>query len=384
LDHDATIEQLKQELKSSELRTRQIMANIPAGLLVVNQGTIEAANSVIERMFNCQRSELARKPLSLLFPELENQPGHPILQYDESTPSSEAHLYGCKKDGQRFPCEVTRVAVSTSAGARLFVFVSDITERHELEELKRDFVAMVSHDLNTPLSSVKLCLEAIETGMYGEIQQDGLVMIDKVKVNVDRLISLINDLLCMDKLESGTLQIHRIRTTLPAITERAMGAIFGLSEAKKISVNAVFSGTQSQAPDLTIDSMQELIDQNVATEVLLDEDRMVQVIVNLLSNAIKFSPTGSEINLHAWLAAGEICFAIVDHGIGIADPLKQTVFEKYKQLDRFGSLDQSRVKGFGLGLAICKSIVQQHSGRIWVEDTPFSGCTFQIRIPAKA
>ncbi len=371
-ERDIQIQQLKQELKSSEDRTRLIMANIPAGLLVVNNGMIEAANIVIERMFGFSRLALAQKSLSLLFPDIDTA-SFQSCSYLEETVAAQtgSQHFGRKSDGKRFPCEITAVSVTTKAGPREFIFVSDITERYELEQLKRDFIAMVSHDLNTPLTSVRLCLEAFGSGMYGTISDAGALTINRVSADVERLMELIGDLLFIDKVESGTLRIRRDLTRLETVTERALSSVIGLSRAKNIRVSVRFSSPESPGTS-------EIED----VDILLDDDRMVQVLVNLLSNAIKFSPSGSEVRIHAWLAALEICFAVVDRGEGIADSLKETIFEKYRQINSTSVEGVARIKGFGLGLAICKSIVEQHGGRIWVEDTPVSGSTFQIRIPA--
>lgn len=397
------IDKLTQELKSSEEKTRLIMANIPVGLIVLRgDGKIEAANSKIEEMFHHKRSRLAQQPVSIIFPALPEEfpsleavtglagiqrvPGKTNQQVSNAQEiikeekknaqgktltdqSSTQILFGLKADGQRFPCEVTEVEVDTPQSRRRFMFITDITERHELEELKRDFIAMVSHDLSTPLASVKLCLDTIGSGIYGDISGDGLVMVDQVKMNVERLISLINDLLCLDKLEAGELTIKRRQTRLNTILERSMNSIVGLSEPKNIEIKPFFHGGTGR-------------EDQVDKPVSIDEDRVVQVLVNLLSNAVKYSPEGSAIRLAAWTEGEYTCFTVADNGIGISDELKSSVFEKYKQLDVFGQEEQNRVKGFGLGLAICKSIVEQHHGRIWIENTPgSSGCTFQIRLP---
>lgn len=370
------IEKLQQELKSSEDRTRLIMASIPAGFLVVNGCIIEAANSVIERLFGFSRAELAQQPLTLLFPGIDVETMAWSCESDDAAAAHKAvQFFARKVDGRLFPCEITTISVPTKAGARQFIFVSDITERYELEQLKRDFVAMVSHDLNTPLTSVMLCLEAIKSGMYGTVNPSGEAMIDRVRVDVTRLIGMISDLLCLDKLESGKLEIRRKLSNLETVSERALSAVLGPSQAKSIKLTAQFSETGKLASPSDLEELRDI-------DILLDEDRMVQVLVNLLSNAIKFSPSGAEVTIHAWLASSEICFAVVDHGDGIADELKRVVFEKYKQLDPVRDAGRPlKPKGFGLGLAICKSIVEQHGGRIWVEDSPVCGSTFQIRIP---
>lgn len=382
------IDKLTQELKSSEEKTRLIMANIPVGLIVLrSDSTIEAANSKIEELFGHKRSGLAKQPLNVLFPDLPGAfpslaavSGLPgigrnqekitnTLQKPNTNHCSSQSIFGLKAGGQRFPCEATEVEVDTPQGKRRFLFITDITERHELEELKRDFIAMISHDLSTPLSSVKLCLDSISSGLYGEISGDGLEMVARVKTNVERLISLINDLLCMDKLEANKLTIKRRETRLNTIVERSIDSIVGLTEPKNIEVKPFFHGGTGR---------EDVVDKPVS----LDEDRMVQVLVNLLSNAVKFSPTASTIKLAAWTEGAYICFTVADNGIGISDDLKSSVFEKYKQLERFNQEEQNRVKGFGLGLAICKSIVEHHHGRIWIEDTPgSSGCTFHIQLP---
>ncbi len=345
-ESNAQISQLRREIESSEQRTSLIMTNIPVGFLLTRLDSImEAGNSIVEDMFGYPRGRLVNQPLSLLFPDL--------VELEES--SNPIQLFGLSADGRRFPAEVRRISVGTPMGDRQFVFVSDITERYELEELKRDFVAMVSHDLSTPLASVRSCLQMIGEGVYGELQPDGLEIVDAVRKNVDRLVALVSDLLDMDKLETGKLELVPSRTTLEDVIGRAIEAILGLCEPKGITLKRQVG-----------DDM-----------VFIDSDRIVQVLVNLLSNAIKFSPNNSTIFVQAWTDNSFLNISVIDQGQGIPDDMKALVFEKYRQVKPD---DKNRLKGFGLGLAICRAIVEQHGGTIWVEDGAEKGCAFRIRM----
>lgn len=343
---DAEIAKLKEELRASEERIRLVMAKIPVAFIVARPDrTIEAANSTVESMFGYRRDELARQPLSLVVPE-----------FKEETPGA-SQLFGIRKDQKSFPCQVQWLDVETPGGAKRFLFITDVSERYELEQLKSDFVSMVGHDLNTPLTSVKICLEMIATGIYGEMQPTGLHLIETVQQSVERLISLISDLLDIDRLETGRLDLLQEDWLLSTIADKSMQSVMGLGDAKNVQV------------------VSEIQDG----KVVVDRDRMVQVLVNLLSNAIKFAPANSRVVLKGWRENGEIGLTVQDSGPGIPDELKAVVFDRYRQLSQ---KHQTRIKGFGLGLAICQAIVENHGGKIWVEDAPGSGCSFQIRLPA--
>jgi PAS domain S-box-containing protein len=238
----------------------------------------------------------------------------------------------------------------------MFCVVHDITARKEIERMKQEFVAMVSHDLRTPLTSIQGYLTLLSTGMYGELNDQGTHNLKVADANITRLIGLINDLLDIEKMESGKLKMELGDVTLAEVFERSIGAVVGFAQQQKVSLMA----------------------QPTALHAFADGDRLVQVLVNLISNAIKFSPKDSTVTLSASDFADFVEITVSDQGRGIPAEFKSSIFERFQQVQA----SDAKVKGgSGLGLAICKAIVEGHSGTIGVDSEEGKGSRFWFRIP---
>lgn len=241
----------------------------------------------------------------------------------------------------------------------LFCVAHDITERKQIERMKREFVAMVSHDLRTPLTSIQGFLSLVNVGMYGQLNESGQESCSIAEGNINRLIALINDLLDIEKMESGKLELTMDGVTVRSIFERTHGAVAGFADQQGIKLKVVDSDLELEA----------------------DGDRLVQVLINLVSNAVKFSPKGSAVTMSASSPdKGEtIEFKVIDHGRGIPESYRETIFDRFQQVE---ANDAKKKGGSGLGLAICKAIVERHGGTIGVDSQEGSGSTFWFRIPA--
>ncbi len=241
----------------------------------------------------------------------------------------------------------------------LFCVAHDVTEQRGVDRLKQEFVAMVSHDLRTPLASIKGTLSMISEGVYDPNSEMGKKRIVDAEVSIDRLVNLIGDVLDIEKLEAGQMSVEEDIVSLSQVVEQSVEAVRGVAEQNKITIET------SVAEDLDAD-------------VLGDNDRLVQVMVNLLSNAIKFSPEGSlvKIEIKADGAMNEV--RVIDKGRGIPANNIDIIFERFKQSQ---SSDGKRGKGTGLGLAICKAIVEAHKGFIGVDSKEGEGSSFWIKIP---
>lgn len=257
-------------------------------------------------------------------------------------------------------------SVSWSGDDRtLFCVAHDQTEQKKVEELKKDFVAMVSHDLRTPLTSLQMLLDSLKEGLYGSLSDHGKHRVSQANLDVQRLINLINGLLEMERLDAGKLPLKIEEVNTQDLIDTAVEAIYSLAQKHKIVLDVQCQYLNFRA----------------------DGNRLVQVLVNLLSNAIKFSPEGSTIRILAARADGSCEFSVVDSGIGIAEEDRAKIFNRFEQV----AVDNSRVKGSsGLGLSICSAIVQEHKGAIGVkgatdcEAQGDSGSTFWFRIPLHA
>lgn len=239
-----------------------------------------------------------------------------------------------------------------------YCIASDITERKALERMKQEFIAMVSHDLRSPLTAILATFDLLSGGVLGNLTDKGSNRIEMAKLSLKRLINLINDLLDLDKLESGTIEVELKPVSADSLLVLAAESLRGMAEQNDINL--------------------ETRKANIL--VVADEDRLMQVLTNFVSNAIKFSPPNGVVTLSCEQIDGVAEFRVNDNGRGIPPEMLGLVFERFKQV----SADDHKVKkGSGLGLAISKAIVEAHGGMIGVESTVGVGSSFWFRIPNK-
>lgn len=225
----------------------------------------------------------------------------------------------------------------------------------ELLEMKKQIMAMVSHDLRSPLTSLQFTLELLKDLQYGQLTEQGAVRVESSNQSVQRLIRMINDLLDLEKLEAGKMDVELRDIPLHAVLVRSIEAVEALASAK----------------DILIDFDESEL------EVSGDGDRLIQVVVNFLSNAIKFSPEKSQVKIKCSQIEQMVELRVIDNGPGIPEEQRQVVFERYRQLE-----GKQKSKGTGLGLAISKLIIEVHGGSIGVDAAPGGGSAFWFRIPA--
>ncbi len=237
-----------------------------------------------------------------------------------------------------------------------FAVAHDVTDQKHIEQLKQDFVAMISHDLRTPMTAMLGLLDLLERDTYGPISDRGKVRIRNNQLGVNRLLSLINGLLDLSKMDAGKLSIDRQQTRISEITDRAGEAVGYLLVQKGLTLNTRVSES---------------------LEFSVDGNRIVQVLVNLLGNAIKYSPQNGIIEMRADLNdTNELHLQVSDQGPGIPADQSLAIFDKYSQVRK-----QDSQTGTGLGLAICKAIVDQHGGKIGVTVQLPTGSIFWFTIP---
>ncbi|MGB3789309.1 MAG: ATP-binding protein [Phormidesmis sp.] len=239
--------------------------------------------------------------------------------------------------------------------------LKDITERKRLEN---EFISVVSHELRTPMHSLIGALDLLNTGELGELTDQGRKILSLATTNAERLILLVNDILDLERLKSGKVELNKNLYSIDMIFGQAVNAMQVMADQVEIKMRS----------------------QSIPISVNLDRDRILQTLTNLLSNAIKFSPAGSTVQLAATLdskdnkssEASHLHITVKDEGRGIPSDQLETIFERFQQVD---ASDSRKKGGTGLGLAICRNIIQQHNGRIWVESQLNHGSTFHILLP---
>jgi len=266
-----------------------------------------------------------------------------------------------RKDGVDFPVEINLQLVREPDSVGRFVaIVRDITERQRIDKMKREFISTVSHELRTPLTSIRGALGLVAGGATGVIPAQALALVNIANNNCERLVRLTNDILDMEKIESGKMQFD-LRPVDPQ----------GLIE-EAIAANQAFA-TQHQ---VTIALEGEL----PTMEIIGDRDRLLQVLTNLLSNASKFSPAGGTVRVSMTETPGALLFRVRDEGPGVPAEFQPRIFQKFSQAD---ASDTRSKGGTGLGLSITKAIVEQHGGQIGFETGTGKGATFWVRLPAR-
>ena len=347
-------------LKESELRTRSIIESMPVGLVIVNeQGLIEIVNPQMEKMFDMHAEELIGQHIFELFPKAEEFRPQSFKAGAYYRLLGKVREFSARrKGGELFPTELTFISFNTSEGSRLLLNILDVTERHSMERLKREFVTTVSHELRTPLTSIRGSLTLLAVGALGAMPEQAMRATKIAERNALRLVNLINDLLDIEKLEAGKMDMVFEQAKLSSVIERSLESVRPYADQYEIKL------------DLKMEK---------EFEVCADGDRLVQIFINLISNACKYSPRTETVLIEVKEAADN-CVGIYVHdkGRGIPADILPKMFERFQQVE---AADAKRKGGSGLGLAICKAIVEQHNGKIGVDSEYGKGSTFWFTLP---
>ncbi|MCB9641039.1 MAG: response regulator [Myxococcales bacterium] len=235
----------------------------------------------------------------------------------------------------------------------------DITERKRVEMLKNEFVSIVSHELRTPLTSIMGSLGLMVGGVVGQLPEQAMSMLDIAYKNSQRLLRLINDILDIEKIESGKMDFYLKRHPLRELVEQAI-------EANRAYGETFGARILLEVPD------------DFAPEVLVDNDRLIQVLTNLLSNALKFSPKAGVVRVSMKPLQERVLIEVIDQGPGIPLAFQSRVFEKFAQAE---SANTRQKGGTGLGLSIARAIVERLHGEIGFRSEPGVGTTFFFSLP---
>ncbi|RKH62166.1 ATP-binding protein [Corallococcus llansteffanensis] len=359
------------EARASDARKAAILEASPDGIVVLDEvGRVMEFNPSAEAHFRLRSAravgaDFLTLALPASLPAAQRDGVRAALQRDDG-PAARVESPCLRADGGVFPAELTFARVHADGPPRVTVFVRDLTERKAVERMKNEFISTVSHELRTPLTSIRGSLGLLEGGIVGELPAQALDMVRIARTNTERLIRLINEILDLEKMESGMLELKLQPQTAQDLVEATLSGVQGMAETAHVTLRSDVDG---------------------APQVKGDRDRLIQVLTNLVSNAVKFSPPGASVVVAAAVAAdGRVRFSVTDQGPGIPEEKLGRLFGRFQQLD---ASDTRSKGGTGLGLAISQAIVEQHGGRIDVLSRPGEGSTFHfslesLRAPAPA
>ncbi len=370
-------------LRQSEEQLRLVTNNLPVLIAYVDaQQRYRFNNRAYEHWLSRIPADIYGQSLAAVMGSADYQTIQPhvetVLSGAQATYEGELTF----RDGQVHSVSVTYIPhiEETEAGPTVrgfFALTTDISDRKAIERMKDEFIAVVSHELRTPLTSIHTSLKLMATGRLGQLDEDGQQMLEVADENTDRLVRLVNNVLDLQRIESGEV-------TMDVQTYEVVDLVAEAAEA----MQAI-----AQQHDI------EICTDSVPLSIWADPDYIMQTLTNLMGNAIKFSAPGQAIHLsvrpyvrpgrakqlsdvprrpHQVAPPTLALFAVRDDGQGIPANKLTSIFERFQQVD---SSDSRKKGGTGLGLAICRKIVEQHGGRIWVESQVGAGSRFCFTVP---
>lgn len=366
-------------LKESNRRWNSLLDNVQ--LIVIGldiNGNVDYVNPFFLQLTNYTKSEVLGKNWFNNFLPDSQQNSVEICFQEVIEKNFHSHYQNAivTKSGEELIISWSNTLLRNAQGNTIGTISigEDITERYKLERMKAEFISIVSHELRTPLTSMQAGLSLLHDKIIDPNSPEGEATIEIATEGVDRLVRLVNDILDLERLESGKISLER--------------SVYNTADLINTAID--------QMQDMAIQAGIILHATSPSYQVCADLDRLLQLLINLLSNAIKFSPSGANVWLNvesvvSCQLSGEkkeekdysldiphLLFTVKDQGRGIPGDSLETIFERFHQLNASDSRDKG---GTGLGLAICRNIVEQHGGSIWAESVLGDGSTFYFTLP---
>ncbi|MCC5638482.1 PAS domain S-box protein [Nostoc sp. CHAB 5844] len=353
--------EVQQELQQTLQTLSTLIQASPLPIVVVEPNmTVRLWSLAAEQLFGWSAAEVLGQPIPLVPQEKPEK----CCQFQEAIATGKVFTgvqkYHCQRDGSTVVVSISTTPLYDEQNNFKWILLifQDITEQQAIEKMKNEFISIVSHELRTPLTAIQGFLGLLNTGIYDNRPDKAKRMIGQALTNSDRLVRLVNDILDLERLSSGRVQLIKEVCNAADLMQRAVEGVQSIALAAAVTI---------------------LITPTTAC-VWACADLIIQTLTNLLSNAIKFSPRDSVITLSAQPQTDWVLFAVTDQGRGIPADKLETIFERFEQVD----VSDARAKGgTGLGLAICQSIIQQHDGSIWAKSTLSEGSTFYFTLPIR-
>lgn len=346
-------------LRRSEDRLQLITNSLPVLIAYIdNQHRYRYNNRTYEIWFGKSRTDLIGLHVRELLGEDNYQQ---MLPYIKTALSGRAVTFENQHQNERgstYWISAIYVPDFDSEGKvqGFFSMIDDITERKAIQKMQSEFVSVASHEMRTPLTSIHGVLKLLCADRLGDLSTSGKEMSNIALRNTDRLIRLINDVLDLERMESGREKLEKQLCKSADLIQYAIETMNSLAQQQQVKIET---------------------DTN-SVELWVDSDRILQTLTNLLSNAIKFSPPNSTIWIACKQQDHQVLFSVKDQGRGIPPEKQETIFNRFQQVD---ASDSRKKGGTGLGLSICRHIVEQHGGNIWVESVVNEGSTFFFALP---
>jgi PAS domain S-box-containing protein len=360
------LEQARRQIEASGRKLTLFFERSPIAVLELDPaGLIQEVNHAAELLFGFAAAELIGRSVKRLVlpkfqPEFDTQWARLIAMRE---PLAGIKVRNPRRDGLSIVCEWTVTPLVNREGDLISVVAQgrDVTAQLEAERMKKEFTSTLSHELRTPLTSIIGSLQLINVGVLGEVPKDVAELTQVAERNGQRLLDLINDILDIERIESGKLTLHPEKIRMDELVRESIVLNKGFGERFRVRFEA--KGELSQR------------------EVTGDHKRLLQVMTNLLSNAAKFSPEGEVVEITTEEIPNWLRVAVHDRGPGIPEAFRSRVFGRFNQADSTTSRQKG---GTGLGLAICKRLIEMMHGRIGFEERRGGGTTFWFELPQHA
>lgn len=353
---------LERQAHESAARRRAIFDSTLDAIVLINpSGSVETINRSATHLFGYGETDLVRRDIAFI---VDLAPGEgPFLDRVGLTADGLAEpfrhrLTARRADGTTIPVEAALGVMPLPDGIHIVAAFRDISEREKAERIKDQFLSTVSHELRTPLTSIVGSLGLLRGGTSGDLAPAVQRLLVIAENNAHRLIRLVNDLLDIEKFESGEMSFEFAPIDLRDNAARALDAMRGMAAEKGVTL--------------------ELEQGDKAVTVRADADRLTQVITNLLANATRFTPAGGSIRLLVTRRTSHAEVSVIDQGPGIDAELRGRLFTRFAQSIQAPA---GTSRGTGLGLAISREIVRNHGGGIWYDPAPGGGSVFSFNLP---
>ncbi len=358
-EHVRTTEALAERAES----IRAILDTVVDAIITIDSnGVILTFNPAAERMFGIRREDALGKNVNILMAG-QHHTNHSryIANYfaghTKTVIGKSREFTAVKADGTIFPIELAVGEMFVGENLRFVGIIRDISERKQLERIKREFISTVSHELKTPLTSITGALGLARSGAVGSLCEQMQNIIDIAYRNSERLGVLVTDILDIEKIDAGQMSYDMQQSDIDRLIADCVVSMQPYSN--KFGVTLEVCGTADDPVFMG------------------DSTRITQVITNLISNGIKFSKPGQQVEIRSESTADTLTFSVKDYGEGIPQELQEQIFTRFFRVD---SADDRHSGGTGLGLSICRPIAEAHGGTISVKSSLGEGSTFTVHI----